>query len=410
MTNPEAATVAPPRWEVLQTLAPVESEKAAVSQELAVTDATQAIATTGSPLRISTTQAIPSFREWEVNNGFVSADDDSMSIVSFETAVLDNITKATNRPRSTLLRIDEALRDEAAITLFSGTIGGMALGCAGAFILGGNQLDNPASIADTIAVLTGTAAGFFGTLHGVIGDKSPLYSLGANVQRRRDAKSDRKISALVSSSSETYAIPNVGTFTHGLGRDVVTLLRDAENPKDILAKKVTPIVTAIMQAEVDFTAIEPEMKEIEARTKELGTAIASDRRNLDEFTAKKKSLETFAGLSRKQLDELHINELRMKSFKEKLLELSPDKLELTPELREFCDGVADAVKASYEPKLAVSAQRAIDDLAGVIMTIDNPKVLQEIYEVFREKWAKNGINIPEYETFQVQIAQNREQR
>jgi len=373
------------------------------SHELSLINDGQDIVTADSVIRVPSDKAIPipSFRKWEVVNGVASISDEESSIIATNPAVLAKIHEEMQRRKAFLMTLNELT--DTSTTIGVGAFGGLFGGGIVAQLLTGNNI-----ISGTVAAVS-AAVGFFAGIH-LFGYDSPLDKLARGSQRRRDKSANRQLSDLVRDSDDVYVIPNRGRFAGGLGKEVVKLLHDAETPKELLAEKVAPLVGAIMQAEVEFVTIEPEVEEIETRTKALGTCIEQDSQNLGDLSEKKKSLQAFVNLSHKQLTEIHGDELKMKSFKERLLELSPDKLELTPELREFCDGVTDAIKVSYEPKFSLSAGSAINDLASVLKTVDGEQLLQEIYEALREKWAPTGIHIPEYEIFLAEIVQKREKR
>lgn len=223
-------------------------------------------------------------------------------------------------------------------------------------------------------------------------------------------RQSKTIGALLTKSSQTYIIPNQGVVTNNLGKDVAKVLYDAENPQELLLTRVAPLVTTIMQMEVELGAIEPELQEIKTRKAAIGTSIEEDQINQSELTKKKQKLLNMAQEKRKALAEIHESELKTQFFKEKCREILPEKLTLSPESQEFFDGVADVIQVAYAPNLKDTADKAIDALLATLKTVDDEKILQPVYEALREKWAKEDLVVPSFEMLEQRIAQSRDLR
>ena len=287
MTNPDTATVAVPLWEVLQTSNSMVPANIVSSQELAIIDDEKALATPDSPLHIPGDQYIPSFRKWEVKDRVATAyGEDGDVFISTEPAVIEKITGAKAIPQSVLLTIDQELREEPFSPTLLVTLGGMAIGLISGQSYHDLMVSEAMSAYDMSRLLSGGVIGFVASQLGFLNDRSLLHTLAIRSQNKRDAAPNKELNELARASDATCVIPNKGTFTSDLATDVVKLLRDAENPKELLVTKVAPLVSAIMQAEVDFDAIQPEIEEIEARTKVLGKAIERDGLNLGDIAQK----------------------------------------------------------------------------------------------------------------------------
>lgn len=254
--------------------------------------------------------------------------------------------------------------------------------------------------------VAGVVATFWALCGAVRGLELIQYKTNSFVHDRQS----KTIGALVTKSSQTYIIPNQGVVTNNLGKDVAKVLHDAESPQELLLTRIAPLVTTIMQMEVELGTIEPELQEIKTRTAAIGTSIEEDQINQGELTKKKQNLLDMAQEKRKALAEIHESELKTQFFKEKFLEILPEKLMLSPESQEFFDGVADVVQVAYTPNLKDTTDKAIDTLLATLKTVDDEKLLQPVYEALREKWAKEGLVLPDFEMLDQRIAQSRDLR
>lgn len=315
-------------------------------------------------------------------------------------------------------KVTENNRDHGRISIFKAIVGFLAVDATTAIggAIGGGYLAaaNGMGMGDVIvAGIIGAAAGLAAPFPVVLGYQWADEKIEEIVHNR----GCKALSAEIKNSPHAYVIPNKGQLTDGLGEDVRNVLADVKDPQEVLTKQIAPLVTAIMHAEVELAEIEPELRRIGERKKVLGVLLDQDKTTQGELTQKKKSLTAVAAAKRIELQQIrqdqieqYQDELKLQSFRAKLLEISPEKLTLAPKLQEFCGGVGHALEAAYEPEVSVAAEKAIDDLVAALETLDDETLVQPVYTALRKKWANAGIQIPEYTVLQDQIMKKRELR
>ncbi len=342
---------------------------------------------------------------WHINDNVAIQSNNTRSIISTDPTVVAKVREFIDK--------DDRYKKQW-ITSRSKSIGSLALAgteVVGAAITGaGLTVSFGVPEIGFLGAIAGGLAGILTSLPSVWGYRKLHNKLSKTVHE----KESKELAEKAAQSSQTYVVPGLefadGNISKSLSKCVANILLNEEYPSELLTATLSPLVGSILQAHTEIDEIEPKIDKIRAREKIIDSFLLGERATFNILYDKKCTLTDLVRKNQKILVDIRDAQIAKKLLKKKLVDSSPAIDALKPACQDLSKAVGETLLANYDHNLSDNYGKAADTMIAALQTVQDDNQLGPIYTALKEKWQKDGIQLPDYVVLQEQIAKKRELR